>query len=631
MQVQAKRNQTRRKFFLLFILVSLVGFLAACNPYAVPEETLEPAALVSMVLSPSILNVPADSKTGLLLSLSGVFIFGNDFSFTLLNPPAGISIDPPVLNLSTATLRRFQTVLTLGPNVAPGDHLLTLQVTSGSVVKTAVLDLTVTQTPANATFKLTLDPKELELPRSSSKSIFVVVSRIKGFNQAIDLSLDTGGTPLTGVTASPIALAATAFFGGLTLNASATATPFGERFQTKVKGVAGSVTKQANLNLTVKTPSGEPDKSFAGDGIVTFQIPARAFTLLSNDKLVTASISGTNLLVQRYRVNGTLDTGFSSDGKIEHPSQGITGINSIFALADNSLVVVGSKGTNSSTAVLFKLLPNDQLDTAYGGDGIFSVNMPGGVSVNAAALQTDGKVLLGGDELNFLGNDTNATLVRVLANGSGLDTGFGTRTFSDLKISALTEIELQSDGKILLAGHRGLEDEDAVVGRLLASGAEDSSFEGGFQSSGKAIGRQFDGFFCLAVDRSGGVLAAGAFQRTGGGFGAHMSRFLANGKLDDSFSGNGNLDLDGSFLGVTTDSSSSCGMTVQKDNKPLVLVSTDSAELLVRLTTAGARDTSFAGTGRVVLIGIGNPSEVVVDSRGRIVVFGGLGLARFAP
>jgi hypothetical protein len=279
-QCSKKPRGNMYSWFRSSILVVIL-LLAACSVQPVPiNEDLETAALQGMIISPSSLNVPADSRTGMFLDLLGIFGSADTFSFTLVSPPAGVSIDTPVLNQSISSrFRRFQTVFRVGPNVTLGDHVITFRVTSGTVIRTATLNLTVTQAPANSTFKLTASSNTLEIPRNSSKSTFVFVSRIKGFNQAIDLSLDTSATALTGVTANGVNIPATAFFKTMSVSAGPTAAPFGLPFVTKVKGTSGSVVKQANLTITVKTPSGSLDPSFDTDGILT-GAGADAFTLL---------------------------------------------------------------------------------------------------------------------------------------------------------------------------------------------------------------------------------------------------------------------------------------------------------------------------------------------------------------
>jgi uncharacterized delta-60 repeat protein len=629
------------KWYSSVILV-IVLFLSACNIQPAPE-TLESAALQSMIIAPSSLNVPADSRTGVFLDLLGTFGSADTFSFTLVTPPAGVSIDPPSQIQSIINrFRRFQTVLRVGPNVVLGSHTITFRVTSGTVTRTATLNLTVTQSPANPTFKITVSPNSLEISRSSNRPVSVFVSRIKGFSQALTLSLDTSATSLTGVTANPVNLAGTVFTGSLSINASATASPFGSAFLTKVKGIAGSLTRQANLNITIKTPSGTLDPSFDGDGISNED--GDKFTLLSNDKIVLVQRASPNLIIKRLNVNGSRDTTFDGDGKIIQPDQGMgtstSALKGIKALADNKLIIVGAAGANSSVIVI-KLRANGQLDTSFSGDGVFTQVMPSTSRVESFAVQPDGKIIVGG----FRESGGGAALIRILADGSGLDPNFGNlgvvTITTSLKIRFINEMVVQTDGKIVLAGQRAaisVDQFDSVVGRLLPSGAEDPDFEGGFQSpiGFGSVGQADDEFTDVALDSAQRIVVGGLkanITRTNRT--AIAGRFNTSATLDDTFSGNGKLALTDSFLSVSNTNTDVTDLAIQADNKLVFLI--DAADLgnrslIVRLTVGGALDTTFNGTGKVIFpASLFGHRQIEIDSQGRIVVLGATGIARYAP
>ena len=629
------------------VILVVIFFLSACSVQPTPGETLETTALQGMTVAPVNLNVPADSKTGMFLDLLGIFGSTDTFSFTLLNPPAGINIDTPVLNQSiTNRFRRFQTVLNVGPNVALGDHVITFRVVSGTVTRTATLNLTVTAAPANPTFKLTVSPNALEVARSNNKTTSVFISRIKGFNQAITLSLDTSATTLTGVTATPVNLSGTAFASNFIIAANATAAPFGLPFVTKVKGTAGSVVKQANLTITIKTPSGRLDPSFDGDGIS--DADGDVFTLLANDKIVLVQHVVPNLVIRRLNVDGSPDINFSGDGRIDHPDQGIGegsfNLKGIKAPADNKLIIVGADTTSSAqpnTAIIIKLRANGQLDTSFSNDGVFKLLMPDNSSVESFAIQLDGKIIVGGFDHDLGGG---ATLIRVLADGSGLDPNFGNLGVvainSGLKIHFIRAIVVQTDGKIVLAGSRGSVPSDSVIGRLLPSGAEDPAFGGGFQAPGGfgSITQPSDIFTHVALDSAQRIVVGGLKENTlpSDNSTAIAGRFKTDATLDDTFSGNGRLDVDESFLNVANTNLEVEDLAVQADNKAIFLIDAadlgSSRNLIVRLTVSGILDTTFNGTGKVIFPNsLGGHNQIEIDSQGRIVVLGGTGLTRYAP
>jgi uncharacterized delta-60 repeat protein len=361
----------------------------------------------------------------------------------------------------------------------------------------------------------------------------------------------------------------------------------------------------------------------------------------ANDRIVTVRHTSTNLVVKRFNVTGTPDTSFDGDGSITHSDQqlGIASfaIGGVKALADNKLIIA-----NYSTAevVLIKLRANGQLDNGFSGDGVFKTVMPDNSVVQSFTVQPDGKIIIGGFDHDFGGG---ATLIRVLADGSGLDPNFGNLGIvainSDQKISFINEIVLQNDGKIILAGSRGSGFFDSVVGRLLPNGIEDPDFEGGFQSpvGFGSLTQPNDEFNHVALDASQRIVVGGVKANlTGTNRTAITGRFNTDAALDNTFSGNGRLDMNDNFLILADTKTKVNDLAIQADNKPVFLIDAadlgSSRSLIVRLTVGGARDTTFNATGKVVFpTALGGHTQIEIDSKGRIVILGQLGIARYAP
>jgi uncharacterized membrane protein len=72
-----------------------------------------------------------------------------------------------------------------------------------------------------------------------------------------------------------------------------------------------------------------------------------------------------------------------------------------------------------------------------------------GTAVNTIAIQSDGKIVLGGSFANFNGVTVNR-IVRLNADGT-LDTAFTTNTGAGAN-STVSTIAIQSDGKMILGG-----------------------------------------------------------------------------------------------------------------------------------------------------------------------------------
>jgi uncharacterized delta-60 repeat protein len=125
-----------------------------------------------------------------------------------------------------------------------------------------------------------------------------------------------------------------------------------------------------------------------------------ALTLQKGD-VVVAGLSpakhniAPSLAVARYKPNGRLDPRFGTHGEVE--IKRIKGLlpSAILAQSDGKLLITatGPDATPLGPADLVRLRPNGRLDTSFGRGGIVSFSHQ---VWYALALQTDGKILLGG-------------------------------------------------------------------------------------------------------------------------------------------------------------------------------------------------------------------------------------------
>jgi uncharacterized delta-60 repeat protein len=141
-------------------------------------------------------------------------------------------------------------------------------------------------------------------------------------------------------------------------------------------------------------------------------------------------------------------------------------------------------------------------------------------------LQSDGKILVGGDFTTFNGITANK-LVRLNANGS-VDTSFSVGSGFDGKIYALT---LQNDSKILVGGsfssYNGQTNKRIV--RLNSNGNQDASFVTGSGFSGGTVRT-------IIVQSNGRIIVGGSFSGNYNGTAVkRMLRLLQDGTYDASF------------------------------------------------------------------------------------------------
>ncbi|KUJ61456.1 calcium-binding protein [Flavobacteriaceae bacterium CRH] len=201
----------------------------------------------------------------------------------------------------------------------------------------------------------------------------------------------------------------------------------------------------------------------------------------------------------------------------------------VYAMAiqpDQKIIVAGNftrYNNDSSVIRIIRLLPDGTRDTSFNpgrsADGI----------IETVLVQPDGKILAGGQFNNFDGHPF-AKLIRLNSDGS-IDSGFniGSSGF-DKNIYALA---LQSDGKIIVGGaflnYNGLSQKRIL--RLNSNGSLDTSFDSGTGFS-KGDVRS------ILVQPDDRILVGGTFSGT---YKNHTSlrliRLLKSGDYDPSFDG----------------------------------------------------------------------------------------------
>ena len=274
-------------------------------------------------------------------------------------------------------------------------------------------------------------------------------------------------------------------------------------------------------------------------------------------------------------------------------------------LVGGSFTTLGGGGTGTTTRnYLGRLNPDGTLDTSFN---------PGADStVNALAVQADGKILVGGTFTTLggggFGTTTRNKIGRLNPDGT-LDSSFnpGANT-------AVNALAVQADGKILVSGTFTTLGGGGFgtitrnrIGRLNPDGSLDATFNPGADNH----------IFALAVQADGKILVSGIFTTIGGGgtgttMRNRIGRLNPDGSVDTSFDpgANGNIDA----------------LAVQADGKILVVgyftalggggTGTTTRNKIGRLNPDGTLDTSFDP-------GANNPVyALAVQADGKIVVGG---------
>lgn len=183
---------------------------------------------------------------------------------------------------------------------------------------------------------------------------------------------------------------------------------------------------------------------------------------------------------------------------------------------------------------------------------------------------------------------------------------------------------IQADGRVLVAGYSTTTttSDDMSVARFDDTGVLDPTFAG----TGKAIvghGNDADRALAVAVSPVDQKIVLAGFVRTAGKDDVAIVRLQANGTLDGGFAAGGKA-----TVSLAPGDDAATAVAVQSDGKVVAAgwaLGTNRDVAVTRLTTGGALDTTFAGTGKLVFpVGTGNDeaAAIAIQPDGRILVAG---------
>lgn len=352
-------------------------------------------------------------------------------------------------------------------------------------------------------------------------------------------------------------------------------TDWGLRFQDLTEGralvadpdgkatVAGMVVSDHHQIALVRyLPSGQLDTSFGEGG--RFVSRFNRSELAAND--IARQRSG------RYIVAGDIDASFvaaavTADGKVDlsFGQGGTSVIGHAPSIGSAQKVLVDGQdriylaGTGSGGwQTVARLLPDGSPDPAWGKNGLVRRQLLGPTEVTAAAMQPDGRLLVGGYE-TIRGAVAYAVVTRFNQDGS-VDMSFGgneagvpdgTARVSVTNWGWVRAIGIQSDGRIVAAGQVSTSTgskPDELIFRLTTAGKLDATFgSGGMTRVEIKNGIETSNLaWAMTVTPDDKILTTGpasfpykanGMSLTGGG--STLLRYTANGQLDTSFGNEG--------------------------------------------------------------------------------------------
>jgi uncharacterized delta-60 repeat protein len=353
---------------------------------------------------------------------------------------------------------------------------------------------------------------------------------------------------------------------------------------------------------------------------------AHSVVLQSDGKIVAAGYSTDVFAVVRYNIDGSLDTTFDTDGKVTTAIGSFDSAYSVVVQSDGKIVAAGysDNGSKYDFAVV-RYNTNGSLDTTFDTDGKVTTAIGSGTDIAySVVLQSDGKIVVAGYSYN--GTNDDFAVVRYNTDGS-LDTTFDTdgivTTAIGSNIDRANSVVVQSDGKIVAAGYsyNGSNFDFAVV-RYNTDGSLDTTFD----TDGKvttAIGSGTDAAYSVVLQSDGKIVVAG-HSRIGSNDDFVVVRYNTDGSLDTTFDTDGKVTT---AIGSGTDEARS--VVVQSDGKIVAAgysrIGSNFDFAVVRYNTNGSLDTSFDTDGKVTTaVGLGDDEaySVVLQSDGKIVVAG---------
>lgn len=250
--------------------------------------------------------------------------------------------------------------------------------------------------------------------------------------------------------------------------------------------VAGSLYTIDSFNapMVVRfSENGDLDTTFGVDGVATIAVDETAndfdAILVQEDGKIVASghyavdLLQFAMLVVKFMPDGALDNTFGTNGQKIVPLGADAESFGMQLTAENKILVAGFTASPEYNydMLMMQFDTFGNLDTAFGVDGIVTSDLGNYDVGSAVEIQSDGKILVAGGTGDGPPNDVEMAVWRYLPNGDA-DTDFGVNGIAKVQISEGVDealgLVLQADGKIVIAGRaRNADNFDFIVARML--------------------------------------------------------------------------------------------------------------------------------------------------------------------
>lgn len=284
----------------------------------------------------------------------------------------------------------------------------------------------------------------------------------------------------------------------------------------------------------------------------------------------------------------------------------------VFTMAvqsDGKILVGGGFISYNGTArkCIARLNNDGTLDASFN-PGTSVDGLPNSFSVNAIALQSDNKILIGGEFTSYNGTSRHR-IVRVNSDGSldgTFNPGTGFNGPGPTSFGTVTSIAVQADGKIVVGGFFTSFNGNARnrIARLNSNGSLDATFNPGTGAD--------QGLYAVAIQDDGKIVIGGSFTTYNGTSQNFITRLKSNGSVDATFN-------TGTGAGNTV-----LSLALQSDNK-IVISGTFASyngtarNKIVRVNGDGTLDATFNPGAGAQLTDV---YSLALQSDGKIVIGG---------
>lgn len=380
---------------------------------------------------------------------------------------------------------------------------------------------------------------------------------------------------------------------------------------------------------------GTVDKTFTSTGYANLDYTGpneRASTLvlqpdgkiiIIGENVVSADATKDQVYIARIDAKGVKDATFGTGGVLkfdtgEKKEYGRDGL----ILSDGKFLVLSSslKGTTNNLVVA-RVTSAGALDATFGTAGLYSFDNKGnGVIARSMALQSDGKIIVGGES-------NGKFFVTRLTIAGAIDATFGTNGVTTLVPTVASSVNtskllVQKDDKIILVGYGtdAASNTSLAVARFTKTGAVDATYGTAGVAEIDFSGNEF--YYCAALQSDDKLVVGGKWAPlTAAKYETIAARLTTAGKADATFGTAGYYRGD-----LSAAQEEMRGMDIQKDGAIVMAGFIGDDIGSVRLKPTGVLDLTYTTKG-FVIIDVPNSTKdqanaVKIDKNGKILLGG---------